>query len=105
MRNGNTVPGLGNVLIMAPPLILKETEADIIVDTIGNVLNQVLNSRTKGPISQRFNIKEEHFAVDIVLKENYPIKSIADGTVIFSEWTSQTGYVIIIIHNYGFMSV
>ena len=42
---------------------------------------------------------------NIVLKENYPIKSIADGTVIFSEWTSQTGYVIIIIHNYGFMSV
>ena len=64
-----------------------------------------LNSPAKGPISQGFNIKEEHFAVDIVLKENYPIKSIADGTVIFSEWTAQTGYVIIIIHNYGFMSV
>lgn len=64
-----------------------------------------LNSPAKGPISQGFNIKDEHFAVDIVLKENYPIKSIADGTVIFSEWTSQTGYVIIIIHNYGLMSV
>ena len=64
-----------------------------------------LSSPAKGPISQGFNIKDEHFAVDIVLKENYPIKSIADGTVIFSEWTSQTGYVIIIIHNYGFMSV
>jgi len=64
-----------------------------------------LNPPAIGPISQGFNIKEEHFAVDIVLKENYPIKSIADGTVIFSEWTAQTGYVIIIIHNYGFMSV
>jgi len=64
-----------------------------------------LNAPAKGPISQGFNMKEEHFAVDIVLEENYPIKSIADGTVIFSEWTAQTGYVIIIIHNYGFMSV
>jgi len=64
-----------------------------------------LNAPAKGPITEGFNIKEEHFAVDIVLKENYPIKSIADGTVIFSEWTAQTGYVIIIIHNYGFMSV
>ena len=64
-----------------------------------------LNAPAKGPISQKFNIKEEHFAVDIVLKENYPIKSIADGTVIFSEWTAQTGYVIIIRHNYGFTSV
>ena len=40
-----------------------------------------------------------------MLEENKPIKSIADGTVIFSEWTAQTGYVIIIRHNYGFMSV
>ena len=40
-----------------------------------------------------------------MLEENTPIKSIADGTVIFSEWTAQTGYVIIIRHNYGFMSV
>ncbi len=64
-----------------------------------------LNAPAKGPISQKFNIKEEHFAVDIVLKENFPVKSIADGTVIFSEWTAQTGYVIIVRHNYGFMSV
>ena len=42
MRNGNTVPGLGNVIIMAPPLILQESEADQIVDAIGNALKQVL---------------------------------------------------------------
>jgi len=67
--------------------------------------NVFLNAPAKGPISQKFNIKEEHFAVDIVLEENFPVKSIADGTVIFSEWTAQTGYVIIVRHNYGFMSV
>ncbi len=43
MRNGNTVPGLGNILIMAPPLILKENEADQIVDAIGKSLNKALN--------------------------------------------------------------
>ena len=43
MRNGNTVPGLGNVLIMAPPLVLQENEADQIVDAIGNALKQALN--------------------------------------------------------------
>ena len=67
--------------------------------------NVFLNAPAKGPISQKFNIKEEHFAVDIVLEENFPVKSIADGTVIFSEWTAQTGYVIIVRHNYGYMSV
>ncbi|MBC8258376.1 MAG: aminotransferase class III-fold pyridoxal phosphate-dependent enzyme [SAR324 cluster bacterium] len=43
MRNGYTVPGLDNVLIMAPPLILQESEADMIIDAIGNGLKQALN--------------------------------------------------------------
>lgn len=43
MRNGFTVPGLDNVLIMAPPLVINESEADLIVDAIGNALKQELN--------------------------------------------------------------
>ena len=43
MRNGFTVPGLDNVLITAPPLVLQESEADMIVDAIGNALKQALN--------------------------------------------------------------
>ena len=58
-----------------------------------------------GPISEPFNLNEEHYAVDIVLEENTPIKAIADGRVIFSEWTAQTGYVIIIEHDLGLLSV
>jgi murein DD-endopeptidase MepM/ murein hydrolase activator NlpD len=58
-----------------------------------------------GPISQEFNAEEEHYAVDIVLEENTPIKSISDGRVIFSEWTAQTGYVIILKHSQGLVSV
>ena len=58
-----------------------------------------------GPISQGFNTEESHFAVDIVLEANTPIKSIADGRVVFAEWTAQTGYVIIIEHSQGILSV
>ena len=58
-----------------------------------------------GPISQGFDPEEKHFAVDIVLKKNSPVKSIADGIVIFSEWSAQTGYVIIVEHNQGALSV
>ena len=43
MRNVNTVPGLGNILIIAPPLIISESEADQIVDAIKNSLNESLN--------------------------------------------------------------
>ena len=58
-----------------------------------------------GPISQEFNPKEGHYAVDIVLEENTPIKAISDGRVIFAEWTAQTGYVIILEHSNGILSV
>ncbi len=58
-----------------------------------------------GHISQKFNPSIKHFAVDIVAKENEPIRSVADGVVIFSEWSIDTGYVIILEHNKGYLSV
>jgi len=58
-----------------------------------------------GPISQEFNPEEEHYAVDVVLKKNTPIKAISDGRVVFAEWTAQTGYVMILEHNKGILSV
>jgi len=68
-------------------------------------INSYLFPPALGPISQPFDLKESHFAVDIVVKESTPIKAIADGTVIFSEWTAETGYVIILEHGLGILSV
>ncbi len=42
-RNGNTVPGRSNVVIMAPPLVLQPADADRMVETLQNALNQALN--------------------------------------------------------------
>ena len=59
----------------------------------------------KGQISEAYNAEENHFAVDIVTAKNTPVKATAEGTVVFSEWTAETGYVIIIEHRYGLISV
>ncbi|OUW34438.1 MAG: hypothetical protein CBD39_04020 [Flavobacteriaceae bacterium TMED179] len=58
-----------------------------------------------GYISEPFDINKSHYAVDIVAKENTPIKAISDGIVVFAEWTSETGYVIILEHSLGILSV
>lgn len=58
-----------------------------------------------GEISEHFDPNSNHFAVDIATKVGTPIKATADGTVIFSEWTLETGYVIIIKHTKNFVSV
>ena len=59
----------------------------------------------KGIITTSYNIKEEHFGVDIVAKENEIIKSTLDGTVIFSGFTTDNGYVIQIQHSNNIASV
>ncbi|WP_296315327.1 M23 family metallopeptidase [Winogradskyella sp. UBA3174] len=67
--------------------------------------NFVLFPPAKGSISEGFNFEEKHFAVDVVLAEDTPVKATADGTVIFAEWTVETGYVLIIEHNQELISV
>ena len=59
----------------------------------------------KGSISQAFDAKTKHLAVDITASKNAPVKATADGTVIFSGWTTETGYVIILKHAYNYVSV
>ncbi len=59
----------------------------------------------KGTISSGFSLEKTHYAVDIALDKNTPIKAITDGTVIFAEWTAETGYVIIIKHPYDLISI
>lgn len=58
-----------------------------------------------GTITDFYNPKTKHFAVDIAVEMGTPVKSVADGTVIFAEWTAQTGYVIIVKHAGGFISI
>ncbi|WP_445958158.1 M23 family metallopeptidase [Yeosuana sp.] len=66
--------------------------------------NFVLFPPVNGPISAPYNVKEKHYAVDIVVAKDTPVKATADGVVIFAEWTASTGYVIIIEHSYGLIS-
>ncbi|WP_452598490.1 M23 family metallopeptidase [Pontimicrobium sp. MEBiC01747] len=65
----------------------------------------VLFPPVSGTISETYNVEEKHYAVDVIVAENTPVKSAADGTVIFAEWTTETGYVIIIEHSHGLISV
>jgi murein DD-endopeptidase MepM/ murein hydrolase activator NlpD len=64
----------------------------------------VLFPPAKGMITEKFNPKEKHYAVDVALAKNTPIKSVLSGNVIFADWTPTNGNVIIIRHNNGFIS-
>jgi len=63
------------------------------------------SSPIKGDVTDKYNAKEKHFAVDIAVDKDSPVKAVADGTVIFTGFTANTGYVILLEHSQGFISV
>lgn len=64
-----------------------------------------LFSPIDGIITDGFNPKKDHFGVDMVAKENEPVRSVADGVVVLSSWTLDGGYVIAIQHAGNLISV
>ena len=65
----------------------------------------VFVSPVKGQISDFYNPREKHYAIDIAVKKDTPIKAAADGTVIFTGFTADTGFVIILEHPKNFITV
>ncbi|MGE0018818.1 MAG: M23 family metallopeptidase [Draconibacterium sp.] len=59
----------------------------------------------KGIVTNAFNPAIDHFGVDLVSDPNARICAVSDGTVIFSGWTLETGYVIYIQHEADLVSV
>jgi len=69
---------------------------------LGNILFFV---PLKGVITNEFDPVAKHFGVDVVAKKDEAVKAVLDGTVIMSDWTIETGYVIIIQHQQNIISI
>ena len=67
--------------------------------------NFVFFPPVKGTVSSEFNLEEQHYAVDIAVPKNTPVKAAADGRVIFASWTSDSGFVLIIDHDNQLITV
>lgn len=59
----------------------------------------------KGIISGRYDISTKHFGTDIVTKPRAVVSAALDGTVIFTGWTMETGFVIEVQHPNNIVSV
>ena len=67
--------------------------------------NKMFVNPVKGQITQKFDPLNNHFALDILVDTGTPVKSILEGKVIFSEWSVDTGHVLIIDHGDDIISV
>ncbi len=59
----------------------------------------------KGIISGRYDVRTKHFGTDIVTKPKAVVSAALDGTVIFTGWTMETGYVIEVQHSNNVVTI
>ncbi|HPE35339.1 MAG TPA: M23 family metallopeptidase [Bacteroidales bacterium] len=88
----------------------NQTQFNLYPNTIfnynpANIANIYFFTPINGIITRKFDPNQRHFGIDIVANENESIKSILDGTVIFSDWTLETGYIVCIQHQHQLISV
>ncbi|NTV83610.1 MAG: M23 family metallopeptidase, partial [Bacteroidales bacterium] len=70
--------------------------------SIGSVL---FFSPLKGIVTNQYNPAQKHYGIDIVAKQNEAVKAVLDGTILFSNWTLETGYVIAVQHSQNIVSL
>ncbi len=58
-----------------------------------------------GSLTGEFDESKDHFGVDIVAPKDEAIKATLPGTIIFAEWTVETGYVIQVQHQDNLTSI
>lgn len=84
--------------------VIKEDKFNVF-DSAQPKVGFVLFAPVQGTIIEKYSPKNKHLAVTVALGKNTPIKSIGAGTIIFSDWTPSSGYVVIIRHKDDILSV
>ncbi len=59
---------------------------------------------TEGYVTRGFEPEHNHFGLDIAGKTGNLIVAAADGNIVFSGWTYDDGYIVIVSHANGFLS-
>ena len=85
-------------------LVEKEDRFNTI-ESASPKVEYILYSPISGKISSGFDIGEKHFGVDVPAVTNTPVKAVSDGRVVLSEWTIDTGFVVVLEHSFNLISV
>jgi murein DD-endopeptidase MepM/ murein hydrolase activator NlpD len=74
-------------------------------DSAKNTYSVHFSMPVNGFISRGFDPSTGHMGIDIVVKKGTPIYAAASGYVIFSDYTVRDGYMMIIGHSDGYITV
>ncbi|MCX6149396.1 MAG: M23 family metallopeptidase [Ignavibacteriales bacterium] len=89
----------GNILFIIQRLFFPVQKDSIIQRTF------FMRPIPNGFVSQKFEEEKGHFGIDFAVKTGTPVLAAAGGYIIFADYTSADGYMIIIQHENNYTTV
>lgn len=90
-------------------LVEKEEKYNLQVfsrrDSIDQNQELLLLHPVKGVITSVFDTSKKHFGIDLVTAPNESVLSVADGTVVFNDYSLNTGFIVGIMHKNNLISI
>ena len=59
----------------------------------------------KGWVTDSIDLKKSHYEVDVSTERNEAVKSMLDGTVIYADWSFESGYTLVVQHGFNLVTV
>ncbi len=77
-----------------------------IFEGVGKHTGIVFFPPVKGMVIEAYDYEKKMYGIELeITNKKAPIKAVADGTVVFSDFTAYAGYTMILEHSQGFISV
>ena len=80
----------------------REYGRDAKGETVGNL---PLVSPAEGYVTRGFDTRHYHYGTDFAGKKSSSILAAADGSVVFSGWTYNDGFMMMLAHDRGYITV
>ncbi len=95
ISSGNLIPAGGSILFIYEQLVSKyfSSNSHFWIKPINAI------------IGKEFNPEKGHLGIDFLAKTGTPVMATAEGTIIFSDYTTGNGNVIIIQHKNNYLSI
>ena len=82
-----------------PEGLFETAQASTVVDRL------YLLPPMRGFISDHFSAENAHHGVDLLASKGATVQATAAGRVVFSSWTQDGGYVLVLQHIHGILSI
>lgn len=107
----STPSGSGSATSSLPPLLQDVPVRRLPADAV--LITRLLDERPEFPApspldgtsTRRFNTTTGHYGLDIAATNGTPFRAVADGVIINQEWTFNYGYVIVMQHAGGLITL